>query len=281
MAYEEKVLTLNGKVIFNKVIFPAFKRGLKPFYENEACFMFVNRGEFSIRSAETKFDLTAGDGMLAKCVDFFVESSAAQRERADDMELIGVYIYPEIIEELFKFDLSLSTHVVDYNVKQIPVQGLLKLFREGISILIDNPKLADDAIIKNKLKEFILLIIKSEGITNDLDFLSGMFRSNDTSFKSAILNNIFSNLSLEEFSQLCGLSLSSFQRKFQKEFQISPKKYISEKRLEKASGLLKESQDRISDIAYDCGFETISTFNRSFKALYHLSPSNYRVKFSA
>ena len=105
MAYEEKVLTLNGKVIFNKVIFPAFKRGLKPFYENEACFMFVNRGEFSIRSAETKFDLTAGDGMLAKCVDFFVESSAAQRERADDMELIGVYIYPEIIEELFKFDL--------------------------------------------------------------------------------------------------------------------------------------------------------------------------------
>ena len=33
--------------------------------------------------------------------------------------MIGVLLYPDLVEELFQFDLSQSTHTVDFNVKQI------------------------------------------------------------------------------------------------------------------------------------------------------------------
>jgi len=41
--------------------------------------------------------------------------------------------------------------------------------------------------------------------------------------------------------------------------------------------LLKDKNNRISDIAYDVGYESLSTFNRTFKAQYGKSPSAYRL----
>jgi AraC-like DNA-binding protein len=73
------------------------------------------------------------------------------------------------------------------------------------------------------------------------------------------------------------LSTSSFKRKFQEVFNNSPKKYISQKKIEKAASLLKTDRLRISDIAYDVGFDSLATFNRNFTATYGKSPSEYRL----
>ena len=52
MIYEDKIITYKGKVVFQKMLVAAPKRQLKPFQNNEACFMFVNHGEFSIRTPD-------------------------------------------------------------------------------------------------------------------------------------------------------------------------------------------------------------------------------------
>jgi hypothetical protein len=135
-----------------------------------------------------------------------------------------VLLYPHIVEELFQFDLSITDYKVDYNIKKIQIDGLLDHFKDSINILLDNPELADEALIKNKLKEFVLLVCKTQNIPSELDFLSALFKKNDTEFKSTINNNLYSDLSLEEFALLCGLSLSSFKRKFKACYDESPKK---------------------------------------------------------
>ena len=84
-----------------------------------------------------------------------------------------------------------------------------------------------------------------------------------------------------EFSHLCGMSLASFKRKFKDVFSESPKKYLDRMKLEKASNLLSNDTLRISDIAYDCGYETISTFNRTFKSYFGKSPSEFRLSRTA
>ena len=81
----------------------------------------------------------------------FFESSKAQRELSNSIEVVGVLLYPSIIEELFQFDTSQSTHNVAYNVKAVPIDGLVHSFKESITILLDNPELADEALIKTKL----------------------------------------------------------------------------------------------------------------------------------
>lgn len=252
-------------------------RNLKPFHENEACFMFVNKGDFSVRTPDHLHSLKAGQGLLAKCFNFFVETTEAQRENTNSLELIGVYLYPSIIEELLDIDLSVSDHTVDYNAKKMQVDGLLNHWKDGINLLLDNPDLADEAIIRTKLKEFILLICKKENARSHLDFLSGMFKVNQTEFTATIDNNLYSNLSVDEFAVLCGMSLSSFKRKFTQVYKESPKKYIAKKKIEKASKLLKTESLRISDVAYDVGFETLSTFNRTFKSVVGKSPTEYRL----
>lgn len=73
------------------------------------------------------------------------------------------------------------------------------------------------------------------------------------------------------------MSTSSFKRKFAQVYNMSPKKHLTQKKLEKASQLLKTDVMRISDIAYDCGFETTTTFYRAFQKHYGQSPSQFRL----
>jgi AraC-like DNA-binding protein len=47
-------------------------------------------------------------------------------------------------------------------------------------------------------------------------------------------------------------------------------------RLRKAADLLAHSQTRISDIAFDCGFNDLSYFNRCVRRRFGLTPSAAR-----
>ena len=76
-------------------------------------------------------------------------------------------------------------------------------------------------------------------------------------------------------------SISSFKRKFKETYNESPKKYMLTKKLERAMDLLSNSSEKISTIAYNCGYDSISTFSRSFKLSCGMSPSKFRLNQNA
>ncbi|WP_373517073.1 helix-turn-helix domain-containing protein, partial [Pricia sp.] len=47
-------------------------------------------------------------------------------------------------------------------------------------------------------------------------------------------------------------------------------------RLKRATQLLSQKADNISQVAYDVGFNSLSYFTKCFKALYGISPTNYK-----
>ena len=275
--YGEKVLFYKGYPVFGKQSMPSFDRLPKEYKENEACFIFVNEGQFSVRSQDDFFELSNSTGLLAKCLNYFFETSHEQSKKNKMIEVIGVVLFPSLVEEIFELDISTSSYQFDFNLKQVVVDKLLDNFRSSIDMLIDNPELADENMIKTKLREFVLLMSKSQNAPSELDFLAAIFKPNEVEFKSVIKNNLYGNLSLEELASLCHLSLSSFKRKFQETFNTSPKKYISIKKVERAAELLRKIDHRVSDIAYEVGFDSIATFNRNFTSIYGKSPSDYRL----
>jgi len=281
MILDQKILKYKDQIVFERIRMSSFKRIPKLYQDKEACFMFINEGEFSVRTPNEFISFNKEQGLLAKCFDYFFETNKKQRGISDSIEVVGVLLYPSIVEELFQFDIMHSAHTVDYNIKQVQVDGLLNNFKDSINLLLDNPEIADETLIKTKLKEFVLLMSKTQNAPSQLDFLSAMFKKNSSEFKTTIVNNLYSNLSVDEFAHLCGMSISTFKRKFNEVFKDSPKKYIAKMKLEKASKMLKSQDYRISDIAYDCGFETISTFNRSFKSHFEKSPTEYRLNITA
>ena len=278
--YEEKYLKYKDRIVFGKQSMPTFDRIPKEYKENEACFIFVNKGEFSVRSQINYMDLDKGQGLLAKCLNYFFEKNSKPSEPVDEIEVIAVLLYPSIVKELFEFDVLSSDYTFDFNLKQIEIDRLLENFKDSINILLDNPELADDKIVETKLREFILLVSKSQEAPSQLDFLAALFKPSHIEFKSTIQQNLYSDLSMEELALLCHLSMSSFKRKFNDVFKESPKKYIIRKKIERAAELLRSSDLRISNIAYDVGFDSLSTFNRNFYNQYGKSPTEYRLSHS-
>jgi AraC family transcriptional regulator, exoenzyme S synthesis regulatory protein ExsA len=277
LEFESNTLKLKGRVVFQKLLVPTFERLPKEYRENEACFIFVNQGAFQVRSQTEILQVNKETALLAKCLNYFYETIKKSGETKDNVEVIGVLLYPELIKKLFDFDINKSNYKVDYNLKQVQVNKLLEHYRDSINILIENPDLADEELIKNKLREFIILMTKTINAPSELDFLAALFKPNFAIFEEVIQSNLYANLSLDELAGLCHMSLSTFKRKFKEVYDESPLKYFTRIKVDKSIEILKNKDLRISDIAYELGFESLATFNRVFKQQTGKSPSEYRM----
>ncbi|SDI54576.1 AraC-type DNA-binding protein [Chryseobacterium taeanense] len=85
--------------------------------------------------------------------------------------------------------------------------------------------------------------------------------------------NFMFNMPLERFGYLTGRSLSTFNRDFRKIFQITPQRWLTQKRLELAFYHLSEKNKKPSDVFMEVGFEDLSHFSYAFKKQYGFAPS--------
>ncbi len=86
------------------------------------------------------------------------------------------------------------------------------------------------------------------------------------------------SITVAELAAICNYSETNFRRIFTRYFHCSPQQYISECRIRLAKKLLITGHSSIRDVADMVGFENISGFNRAFKALVGMSPSEYRAQ---
>jgi AraC-like DNA-binding protein len=88
-------------------------------------------------------------------------------------------------------------------------------------------------------------------------------------------------ISLHQVSQLVFMTESNFCKFFKKATSTTFSDYLNELRINEACHLLIYSEDNISKIAQDCGFESLSYFNRVFLKKKHVSPSLFRKNANA
>ena len=182
-----------------------------------------------------------------------------------------------MVKGFFQTDLSIEQFQNKFDTVKISIEPLMKSFIDSINYMLDNPKLADEDLIITKLKELLLLLSKSENANSINTFVNSLFVTHEYNFNEIIQENLYSNLSLPELAYLCNMSLATFKRKFTDFYKESPAKYMLKKKLEKSIQLLGHKSKPISEIAYECGFETISNFDKAFKKQFKKSPTEYRL----
>ncbi|MGK0237527.1 MAG: AraC-like DNA-binding protein/ligand-binding sensor protein [Candidatus Pelagisphaera sp.] len=91
-----------------------------------------------------------------------------------------------------------------------------------------------------------------------------------------IEHNFDKRLSLEEAAKAVNTSVRYFCKVFKKSTSMTFVDYLTRLRIEKSKNLLLNPNKRISEIAYEVGFESLTQFNRSFKKLSGQTPTQYR-----
>lgn len=86
-------------------------------------------------------------------------------------------------------------------------------------------------------------------------------------------------ISREAVAARASLSAGAFSRFFKTRTGKTLPQYVNELRVGRACSRLAETDDKVADIALDCGFENLANFNRQFQRLMNASPRAYRQQF--
>ena len=101
---------------------------------------------------------------------------------------------------------------------------------------------------------------------------------NDILYKSVeyVAKNFRQKITLDKMAHDLGISKYVLSRLFAKTFHCNFATYVNGIRLKYAVFMLDGSKESITNICYDCGFESQRTFNRVFKERYRITPREYR-----
>ena len=102
-----------------------------------------------------------------------------------------------------------------------------------------------------------------------------------TRAKAFINENQSEDLSLGMVAKAVNVSTYYFCKMFKKATGINFTDYLSRVRIEKAKNLLLNPNLRVSEIAYEVGFQSLTHFNRVFKRILGQSPTEYRAQLPA
>jgi AraC-like DNA-binding protein len=94
--------------------------------------------------------------------------------------------------------------------------------------------------------------------------------------KKYIRERFQQRITLDEAAQVVNSSTRHFCKVFKQATGITFTDYLARVRVEKAKHLLENPHLRVSEIAFETGFDSISQFNRSFKRITGMSPTQFR-----
>jgi len=99
-----------------------------------------------------------------------------------------------------------------------------------------------------------------------------------TRAKGLIQERSAEELSLEDMARALSVSTFHFCKVFRKATGLTFTEYLSRTRIERSRNLLLNPNLRISEIAFACGFGSLSHFNRMFRKVAGVTPTEYREK---
>lgn len=144
------------------------------------------------------------------------------------------------------------------------------LFESVIPFFEDGEKPSEE-LLKLKMTEGVYVLLRTS-----INLYASLFDFTEP-WKIDILDymneNYMYDLSIDEIASYTGRSLSTFKRDFAKVSDLTPQKWIMQRRLRAARELLASGKKSVSDVCYHVGFKNLSHFSKIYKEAYGVAPS--------
>lgn len=169
-------------------------------------------------------------------------------------------------KDTFKSHLKLSFSDFDYTEKIID-----RMIEE-----YESKKIGYTTLLRSCFLELVVYITRiyedQKPIHKDQNFqIAEVIAYMDTHFEEAF--------SVHTLAEKANLSERHFSRIFTQTYGITPIRYINKLRLHQAALLLRHTDQPITHIAFQCGFNDSNYFTKQFKQLFGTSPNMYRKQF--
>lgn len=272
---ESKIIEFKGMPLFQKAVFnPPFV--MQGTLENFACFFYMIEGSMLSYDARGVHKISDKEAITKNCGSYVQKYITS--EKSDKCEAIAVYLYPDLLREIYKDEVPSFITSVNNNVpKKLIGNKLIEQFMNTLVLFFEDPEAIDEELGILKIKELIMILLRSEDHKSIQQLLSEIFSPVNIKFQEAIQKNILNPLSVDQLAFICNMSISTFKREFKKVYEQTPARYIKEKRLEHAASLLLCNDQSITSITFDSGFQDVTTFSDSFQKKYGIAPSKFRL----
>jgi transcriptional regulator GlxA family with amidase domain len=105
--------------------------------------------------------------------------------------------------------------------------------------------------------------------------------STTTAARSWALSHLHRPLTLRELAAREAMSVRTFTRRFREEVGMSPGRWLTQQRVQRARHLLESTDLGIDHVARECGFGTAQSMRQHLQAAVGVTPSAYRRAFRA
>lgn len=178
---------------------------------------------------------------------------------------------------LRKFYNNLNKSEIPQNVKN-PDQNIFKIearpditsLFQSLTPYFDSNVQPSEEVVKLKLQEGIYSLLNTKK-----EFFPMLFDFTEP-WKIDIIDflneNYMYDLSMEEIASYTGRSLATFKRDFAKISDMTPQKWLINKRLQIAHKKLQNENMKVSDVYVEVGFKNLSHFYSAFKKQFGYSP---------
>jgi len=213
------------------------------------------------RSDETYFDRNSADitrGIVIYLNENFLGDHILEKE-----EMLG-------LKKLF---VKSMRGLEFYGAKKLQVIEMMKelVGLQGIPSVIHLLHILEILAVT---KEYHYISSKAydEGIDqHETDRLNKVYEYAFKNFRKKVL--------LDDLAELLHMTPTSFSRYFAMKNNKPFSRFIAEIRIKHACKMLTETDESIAQICYDCGFNTLSNFNRQFKEIMLKKPMQYKKEF--
>lgn len=197
----------------------------------------------------------------------------------DEYCMLGFFLSDELIRETIneiksKLILSSSSATEEFTAKTVQTSEFLEGYFHSMLTYFRGINRPPDHILVLKLKELLLNLISSDPLLTA--YFSSLAESDKPSLQQIMEKNYCFKLRLEDYADLCHRSLSTFKRDFLQIYKETPGKWIMKRRVAHAANLLVNSNQTVTEVAFETGFEDLSHFCRVFKQVTGKNPTDYK-----
>lgn len=244
------------------------------------CFIYVLEGEVEVQANDGSSITTRSGEMLFMPRDTYLISDFVTVD--DTIELYLIFIEHDIIDVFLSAKVKCrevkNKEIKSKDIASPKIPSICKLqasasishyFKALTNVYsnLDNNR----ELLKLKILEFLYLVdIDSRNdIAETLE--ASEQRKRKRNMTSLMLENYKNNLTVSDFANLSGRSLSTFNREFKRKYGKPPKQWLIEQKMLEANKLLANGSN-VTNSALEVGYSNVSHFIKAYRSIHGKTP---------